>query len=287
MEWLFSWEVSSWIVGIAIAVGFVFVSLDDFKLAKLFFLIAAADAAGGMLMWGFRTQRPLWQLIIAVFVLMGGVGALTVLLFRYVDHKQINRQLTTGPSSKNLVCQVMAASFELHLYRFYQFPPVYFQRLDTMLRVSLTNQTGKPLYIRGYSVAALVGIEWVQFKNADSAAFEPYAFGVMGSKNGKGFIRRFDLSENGFDYVMQQRSLEPDQNLELWMFFISGLSHKDQANISQFKFVFYDRANEEFPCISAYTTKNDKGTVVGTSTGDLKALDFEPIPPNLREEPPH
>lgn len=47
MEWLFSWEVGSWVVGGAIAAAFSFLALDDFKLAKLFFLLAAGDAIGG------------------------------------------------------------------------------------------------------------------------------------------------------------------------------------------------------------------------------------------------
>jgi hypothetical protein len=88
MEWLFSWEVSSWVVASAIAVAFAFLALDDFKLAKLFFLIGAADASGGVIMWGVKTQRPLWQLSLAVFLLMGGIGALTVLAIRYVENKR-------------------------------------------------------------------------------------------------------------------------------------------------------------------------------------------------------
>jgi hypothetical protein len=187
---------------------------------------------------------------------------------------------------RKLACQVMTVQFE-PVFRFFQSPPVYFQRLDTALRVSLVNQTGKPVYIRGYSVAALRSIEWVQFKNADRAAFEPYAFGVMVLEGDKPFIRRFDLSANGLDYVMEHKPLNPDESLELWMFFISGLTRKNLPEISQFKFTFYDSAKEEFICTSAYSIQSDKGTVVGISTGDIKALDSEPIPPNLREEPAH
>jgi hypothetical protein len=109
----------------------------------------------------------------------------------------------------------------------------------------------------------------------------------MASKDGKDFMRRFDLSSNGFDYVMQQKPLNPDENSELWMFFISGLTMKNVPDISQFKFIFYDSAEEELACTSEYSIKNDRGTAVGTSVGDLKVLDFEPVPPNLREEPAH
>jgi hypothetical protein len=92
---------------------------------------------------------------------------------------------------------------------------------------------------------------------------------------------------NGFDYVTQQNPLNPDESIELWMFFISGLTRKNLPEISQFEFIFDDSAIEEFPCTSAYSIQSDKGTVVGILTGDLKALDSEPMPPNLREEPGH
>jgi len=96
MEWLFSWEVSSVVIALAVAVAFAFLSLSDFKLAKLFFLIAAADASGGMVMWGVKTQRPLWQMMSGVFVLMGAIGVVTVLAFRYVDRKQSKPNATFG-----------------------------------------------------------------------------------------------------------------------------------------------------------------------------------------------
>ena len=193
--------------------------------------------------------------------------------------------LTKKPASDNVVCQVVSAHFE-PVFRFFQSPPVYFQRLDAMLRVGVTNQTGKPLHLRRYSVAALKGIEWIQFKNADSAAFEPYAFGTMVAGD-KGFIRRFNLSSNGFDYVTQQRPINPNESIELWMFFISGLTRNNLPEISQFKFAFHDSANQAFQCTSAYSAQSDKGIVLGTSTGDLIVLNPEPIPANLREEPPH
>ena len=196
------------------------------------------------------------------------------------------KPMPTSRSQVTLACSVATIHFE-PFYRFFQDPPVYFQRLDTAIRVSVTNRVGKSIYPRGYSVSALVGTGWVQFKNADSAAFEPYAFGVMGIGEKNAYLRRFDLSANGFDYVMKQRPLNPDENLELWMFFISGLSPKDLPKISQFKFIFRDSAGEEFPCTSAYSTKNDKGIVIGISGGDLKVMSLEPTPPNIREEPPH
>lgn len=266
-----------------IGTAFTFVSLNDFKLAKTCFLIAAADAWGGIAMWGLRSERPTWQILAVVFVGVGAIGVFLVLALRYVGEKKGLKVTSSG----KLLCDVMAVQLE-PVYRFFQEPPVYFQRLDTTLRISLTNQTGKPLYIKDQSVEALVGTEWIKFKNADRAAFEPYAFGIMTPLGeGNPLIRRFDLSRNGFDFVMQRKPIGVDENMELWMFFISGIAPKDLANVSQFRFVFYDSAKKEFPCVSPYSIKDDKGTVIGTSAGDLTALAAEPVPTNLREEPAH
>jgi hypothetical protein len=88
MEWLFSWEVSSWIVGLAVSIAFGLAAMDDFKWARLFFLLAAADAGGGVVMWGVKAQNPTWQVLVVVFILMGSVGVCTVLALRYVDGKR-------------------------------------------------------------------------------------------------------------------------------------------------------------------------------------------------------
>jgi hypothetical protein len=192
---------------------------------------------------------------------------------------------TAAPGT--LACQVASVQLD-SFYRFFQDPPVYFQRLDTALRLSLTNGVGRRVYLRNYSVAALTLTEWVPFKNADSAAFEPNAFGLMGVGESQAYLGRFDLSANGFDYVMQQKPLEPDENIELWMFFISGLSRERLREISQFKFIFHERAGaEELSCISPYSVKDDQGAVIGMRRGNLKAKPLERIPPNLREEPAH
>jgi hypothetical protein len=187
-------------------------------------------------------------------------------------------------SRKELICRVEAVSFDPHYSRFFQPRPTYFQRLDSALRVSLTNETGRPLYIRGHSVAALLGIAWVPFKNADGRASSPYSFGEVA----EGQLVRFDLSQNGFDYVMGLRPLNTDENLRLWMFFTSGLSISDRPNITQFKFSFHGSTGEEFPCNSDYSIKTDMGIAIGTETTignvDLRMYSREPIPPDLREE---
>jgi len=207
-------------------------------------------------------------------------------LFRYHSN-HLKRVLASqlAPKQEMLACEVVSVYFE-DLYRFYQEPPKYFQHLDTALRLSLTNQTGKALYIKNRKVSALAGVKWVPFKNSENGAYEPHAFGGMGKdKNGRDQFFRFDLSSNGFDYITQERPIGVDENVELWMFFISGLTRKDLSSISQFKFLFTDSAGNEFPCVSAYPPKNVRPDSIGSENGDLKILPSEPVPPTLREEP--
>lgn len=194
---------------------------------------------------------------------------------------------TAPPAERRIACRVSSVDLSSY-YLFFQQPPRYFQRLDVAMRMNITNQLGRPFYLDGYSVAALVGTDWVQFKNPDRAEFDLYAFGVMGEReDASAFIRRLDLSENGFDYVMHQGPLNQDQSRELWMFFISGLTIQNLRNISQFRFTFRDSTGEEFSCTSPYSMKDDKRTAVGINAGDLKVLPPEPVPANLREEPAH
>jgi uncharacterized membrane protein YidH (DUF202 family) len=88
MEWLFSWEVASWFIAGLIGAALAFLALDDFRLAKLFFLLAAANAVGGVAMWGSRADLSVWQRYLSVFLLTGGIGILCLCAFRYVETKR-------------------------------------------------------------------------------------------------------------------------------------------------------------------------------------------------------
>jgi hypothetical protein len=88
MEWLFSWEVTSVLVSVMVGIAFAVLAMNDFKIAKTLFLLAAGDANGGAIMWGTKSALPLWSLALIVFLLCGGIGVLTLLAFRYVDSKK-------------------------------------------------------------------------------------------------------------------------------------------------------------------------------------------------------
>jgi hypothetical protein len=279
----FRWDSTLALVGVAIGIVIVLAPPHTSRSAALWLLILfavlvypALYLAGWLLPTKPKPLKYSGSILLLAIITLG-----------------LGKAVMPGPSVEpKLSCQVETVQFE-PVYRFssgstsFQTPPVYFQRLDTSIRISLMNQLGKPVYLQNPSAATLVGKQWVEFKNADSAAFEPYAFGLIGIGENKAFLSRYDLSSNGFDYVMQQGPLKADENRELWMFFISGISRDKLPDVSQFKFVFHDRAGEEFQCSSPYSVKADKGTIVGTNRGDLKVMPMERIPPNLREEPPH
>jgi len=103
MEWLFSWEVTSWAVGILTAFALGLLALNDYRWAKLFFLIAAADASGGVVMWGIKTETRTWPVLLAVAALMGGIGVLTVLAFWYVDGKKSSAEAKSNPKAATTI----------------------------------------------------------------------------------------------------------------------------------------------------------------------------------------
>jgi hypothetical protein len=115
LEWVFSWEVTSVVASILIGAAFSFLALDDFKLAKLCFLIAAADAIGGMVMWGVKTQVPPWTRIAIVFFGVGLVGVLAVQALRYVDQKREKKEQPKGPARRITLEQLFKSDFSYTL----------------------------------------------------------------------------------------------------------------------------------------------------------------------------
>jgi hypothetical protein len=277
MEWLFSWEVASWIIAVAITLAFAFVALSDYKLAKLFFIVAASDAIGGIAMWGTKSSLATWQAALSAFAGCGIVGVLLVLSLRYADKK-------AGRDGQQPVLYAEVLTIAPGpIYQFYQHPPVAFVRLDTMLYVSITNASDIPLYISRYSAAAFLNGNWITFKNPDPGGYQSDEFGAMIPLDKPTTIRRLDLSSNGFDFVMRHRPLAAHENLKLWMFFLSGIEVGTDLKAVKIRLTFYDSTNKKYECMSQ---NREIGITVGPegSGTDVLYLPAEPIPPNLHEE---
>src|SRR5437660_818883 len=98
MEWLFSWEVVSVVVGLLVSIGLGVLALDDFKLAKLCFLFAAADGIGGIAMWGAKSTLSPWVSTVTVICISGVIGLLALQSFRYVDRKTEQKERSEKPT---------------------------------------------------------------------------------------------------------------------------------------------------------------------------------------------
>jgi hypothetical protein len=115
MQWLFSWEVTSVVVVLAITVALGTLPLKDFGLAKFFFVIAAADAIGGTIMGISRSGLSIkWQGVL-VFAAGGCICLLLFLSLRYVDSKKekatVNSSLQEKPVHKDAAVPDAKKSF--------------------------------------------------------------------------------------------------------------------------------------------------------------------------------
>jgi hypothetical protein len=111
MEWLFSWEVVSVLVALLVSIGLGVLALEDFRLAKLFFLLAAADAIGGVAMWGAKAATPRWISTLAVICVSGAIGWLTLESIRYVDSKRAEKEAGAAVGVSGVVSEVQKLEF--------------------------------------------------------------------------------------------------------------------------------------------------------------------------------
>lgn len=107
MEWLFSWEATSVFVGILITIGLGVLALNDFKAAKVFFMLATADAAGGISMWGANSPMPPVARTLIVFVATGLIGIFAVQSIRYVNRKSAASLAESKPQAETLRSYLM------------------------------------------------------------------------------------------------------------------------------------------------------------------------------------
>ena len=74
--WLFSWEVAGVVIFAFVGFALGVLAMNDYKLAKTFFLLASLDATVGVIVWGVRiNMSPLARNSI-VFIVFGTIGVL-------------------------------------------------------------------------------------------------------------------------------------------------------------------------------------------------------------------
>jgi len=109
LKWLLSWEVTSVSVGLLVGIGLAVLGMNDFKLARACFLLAAAHAIAGMAMWGFFTPLDSKVRIVAMGLCFGIIGILTVESWRYVERKG---EVKSPPETAQTVDQEVTLQFE-------------------------------------------------------------------------------------------------------------------------------------------------------------------------------
>jgi hypothetical protein len=113
MEWLFSWEVTSVIVGILVGVGIGVLAMNDFKIAKVCFGGAAAYAIGGVRMWEAHDTLSTVQQVGLGSIALCLIFLLLVAAFRYTDRKEgekkQERQLFSEEFAKMVVEELKKA----------------------------------------------------------------------------------------------------------------------------------------------------------------------------------
>jgi hypothetical protein len=285
-EWLFSWEVTSWVVAGAIAVALGVLALDDFRLAKLFFIIAAADAAGGIAMWGIKTTRPTWLSALTAGLLVGAIAAMTIFVFRYVDGKEQKKKVGDSSESKKEPYDIDVNTALLSPIRQHgcgwwlvSSLPVGSNYIASPANVaiyaSIINQQSNPAIVRNVKVEMRTASgEWAQLFRLDTIGSS--AFFGMNAKESRAIIDNSVL----LDRLIFERSLEPYKPVMGWLLFEYPKEY-GPTFLGEFRVTIHDSAGAEYisPVLSSSpgigNTKMQGGYIpVSTVLTDLTRFDM-------------
>jgi hypothetical protein len=149
---------------------------------------------------------------------------------------------------------------------------------DTAMYLVFTNQLDRPIYVQNYQVIALLDeMERRPFHNLSPFGEDLQGIGMISN----GHIGRFDLSTNGFDYLMRHGAIGGHRAVEAWMFFNSGLT-ADIIRITKVRITLSDSAGKSYVLFSDISAPPGSADMV---SGQLKVLGRKPVSPNLRKVP--
>ena len=185
---------------------------------------------------------------------------------------------TSGPNRgeavSRLTGRVAILHFEPIFARFYQEPPVSYDPINCALYISLTNDLGKPLYVHGYEVSLLVDGRWTALINLPPLGLQSDEIGILAADT----YSRIDLSLNGFDFLMRQKPLDDEKEVQAWMFFQSPLSPEQQQRVQSVRISILDNSDQWHTFFSDVPSNHPTTSNI---VGGLKLIGKHPRPPNL------
>ena len=96
LHFIFRLDVVMWVVALLATAGLGVLALDDFRLAKVCFLFAAAWAVGGVITWGVKTTQPIEVKLSIGAILFVIIGIFTIISWRYVNKKRETKAIAVG-----------------------------------------------------------------------------------------------------------------------------------------------------------------------------------------------
>jgi hypothetical protein len=242
LEWLFSWEVVSVMVGLLVSIGLGVLALDDFKLAKLFFLSAAADAVGGMVMWGVKTDVPPWVRNGIVFVSVGLIGVLLVQSFRYVDRKEVAKK---GNSSFSVDFGTQFVNVNRNggwmwvSYNVDTLSPIHLAHCLTITNTSEST----PAMIKAFSIdVAGNDNNWVKMVRLPSG----FIFSTNNPWDEKESVQSLELSDGFLLDSITNRSFGPKESARGWILYGAPPNYDSYPRPLRFRVRIKDMADREF-----------------------------------------
>jgi hypothetical protein len=284
MEWLLSWDVTAWIVGLAVPLAFGFAVAEDFKLARVFFLLAAADAIGGIAMWGTKTDLPLWAKILIVFVSAGVVGVLTMLSLKYVDHKEADKREKELPKSveqRSAEFSISEPRMMINMKRdIFASLPIWVRYPTSLgdtispvaiaMFIDITSHVPQSERISRYSVAVHTdACGWWYLSPIRMNGVKAYWV-----YNGIKKSAPLDFTKNGLDYLLEQ-DIPAHGTVSGWWFFDTKLKcDAPVGELVQFRVEFDTFSGKHFEKVTERKPISTQGPPSGTSEASMTGMHF-------------
>ena len=152
------------VVAIAVGTALATIASKDYKAAKTCFLLASADAIGGVTMWGAKNPSSTWLSAMLVFLACGILGLSGFFLLKYVDLKEAQEQ----PIGKPLYAAEVGSPFlnPGQFWAVYRSPEgEVVAPIDALIaHIVIVNLQDKPASLTAVGLEISDGNEWMQLR---------------------------------------------------------------------------------------------------------------------------